>query len=255
MTGSDMVIYLRDRANPEGALSALENSVTVRNWANTSNRIEVFQFFDGIDFDVSELTNTYLGRDGQDVADTLTGSSSADWMDGFAGNDTLRAGAGKDFVLGGTGNDALWGEAGNDLLSGGAGNDTVYGGDGDDVVAGDTGNDTMYGEAGADVMAGGAGDDWIDAGAGDDVIIGDTGNDTYQASAGQDIYRFGFGDGNDTYIGSEQVGINGTDVVMLENGISKDALWFERDGNDLVMRLLGSTDSMSFKNWYYSDDL
>lgn len=253
-SGSDMLIYLRDRANPEGALSALENSVTVRNWANTSNRVEVFQFFDGKDFDVSELTNTYLGRDGQDVADTLTGSTSADWMDGFAGNDILHAGAGKDFVLGGTGNDALWGEAGNDLLSGGAGNDTVYGGDGDDVVSGDVGNDAMYGEAGADVMAGGAGDDWIDAGTGDDVIIGDTGNDTYQASAGQDIYRFGFGDGNDTYIGSEQTGINGTDVIMLESGISKDALWFERVGNDLVMRLLGSTDSMSFKNWYYSDD-
>ncbi|MEK7345847.1 MAG: calcium-binding protein [Pseudomonadota bacterium] len=253
-SGSDMVIYLRDRANPEGALSTLENSITVRNWANTSNRVEVFQFFDGKDFDVSELTNTYLGRDGQDVADNLTGSSSADWLDGFAGNDTIRAGAGKDFVLGGTGNDALWGEAGNDLLSGGAGNDTVYGGDGDDVVAGDAGNDTLYGEAGADVMAGGAGDDWIDAGAGDDVIIGDTGNDTYQASTGQDIYRFGFGDGNDTYIGSEQAGINGTDVIMLESGISKDSLWFERVGNDLVMRLLGSTDSMSFKNWYYSDD-
>ncbi len=253
-SGSDMVIYLRDRANPEGALSALENSVTVRNWANTSNRVEVFQFFDGKDFDVSELTNTYLGRDGQDVADTLTGSSSADWMDGFAGNDTLHAGAGKDFVLGGSGDDALWGEAGNDLLSGGTGNDTLYGGDGDDVVAGDTGNDTMYGEAGADVMAGGAGDDWIDGGAGDDVIIGDTGNDTYQASAGQDIYRFGFGDGNDTYIGSEQTGINGTDVVMLESGISKDSLWFERVGNDLTMRLVGSTDTMTFKNWYYSDD-
>jgi Ca2+-binding RTX toxin-like protein len=253
-SGSDMVIYLRDRANPEGALSTLENAITVRNWANTSNRVEVFQFFDGKDFDVSELTNTYLGQAGQDVADNLTGSSSADWLDGFAGNDTIRAGAGKDFVLGGTGNDALWGEAANDLLSGGAGNDTVYGGDGDDVVAGDAGNDTLYGEAGADVMAGGAGDDWIDAGAGDDIIIGDTGNDTYQASAGQDIYRFGFGDGNDTYIGSEQTGINGTDVIMLESGISKDSLWFERVGNDLVMRLLGSTDSMSFKNWYYSDD-
>jgi Ca2+-binding RTX toxin-like protein len=252
--GTDMVVYLRDRANPEGALSALENSITVRNWANTGNRVEVFQFFDGKDFDVSELTNTYLGRDGQDVADTLSGSSSADWLDGFAGDDTIRAGAGKDFVLGGTGNDALWGEAGNDLLSGGAGNDTAYGGDGDDVVSGGAGNDTMYGEAGADLMAGGVGDDWIDAGSGNDVIIGDKGNDTYQASAGKDIYRFGFGDGNDTYIGSEQVGINGTDVIMLENGISKDALWFERIGNDLVMRLLGSTDSMSFKNWYYSDD-
>jgi len=250
--GSDMVIYLRDRENPEGSLASLTDAVTVRNWSDVSQRLEVFQFFDGKDFDVSELSNTYLGRDGQDSADTLSGSASADWMDGFAGNDTLRAGAGKDYVIGGSGNDALFGDAGNDLLSGGAGDDTVNGGAGDDVMVGDTGNDTLQGDAGNDVLAGGAGDDFFDAGAGDDVIIGDTGNDTYQAGAGFDVYRFGFGDGNDTYIGSEQAGVNGTDVIQLEADISKESLWFERVGNDLAMRLLGATDSMTFKDWYLS---
>ena len=253
-SGEDMVVYLRDRSNPEGALTALTDSITIKNWSNTDNRLEVFQFFDGKDFDVSGISNTSLGQDGVDVADTLTGSAVADWMDGFAGNDTLRAGAGKDFVQGGSGNDTIYGEADDDLLSGGLGNDTVYGGTGNDIVVGDAGNDTLFGDEGNDVLAGGKGDDILNGGAGDDFIMGDAGNDTYQASTGFDTYRFGFGDGNDTYIGSEQTDINGTDVIQLEDGISKESLWFERVGNDLTMRLLGATDSMTFKDWYYSDD-
>ena len=253
-SGDDMVVYLRDRTNPEGSLTALTDSVTVKNWADAAKRLEVFQFFDGKDFDVSQLTSTYLGQDGQETADTLTGSASADWMDGFAGNDTMRAGAGKDFVLGGSGNDSLYGEVGDDLLSGGLGNDTENGGDGNDVVVGDVGNDTLYGEAGNDVLSGGAGDDIFDGGAGDDVLIGGAGSDTFQADAGYDTYRFGFGDGNDTYIGREQAGVNDTDIVQLEAGVSKESLWFERVGNDLTMRLLGATDTMTFKDWYYSDD-
>lgn len=253
-SGEDMVVYLRDRTNPEGALSALTDSLTVKNWSDAVNRLEVFQFFDGKDFDVSEISNTYLGQDGQDTADTLTGSANADWMDGFAGNDTLNAGAGKDFVQGGSGNDSIYGEADDDLLSGGLGNDTVYGGTGNDIVVGDAGNDALFGDEGNDVLAGGKGDDTLNGGAGDDFIMGDAGNDTYQASTGFDTYRFGFGDGNDTYIGSEHTDINGTDVVQLEAGVSKESLWFERVGNDLTMRLLGATDTMTFKDWYYSDD-
>ena len=103
-------------------------------------------------------------------------------------------------------------------------------------------------------MVGGNGDDFLNGGAGDDFIIGGAGNDTYQASAGYDTYRFGFGDGNDTYVGSEEKGVNGTDVIQLEAGVSKESLWFERVGNDLTMRLLGATDTMTFKDWYYSVD-
>lgn len=253
-SGEDMVVYLRDRTNPEGALSALTDSLTVKNWSDAASRLEVFQFFDGKDFDVSEISSTYLGQDGQDTADTLTGSANADWIDGFAGNDTLNAGAGKDFVQGGSGNDSIYGEADDDLLSGGLGNDTVYGGTGNDIVVGDAGNDALFGDEGNDVLAGGKGDDTLNGGAGDDFIMGDAGNDTYQASTGFDTYRFGFGDGNDTYIGSEQADINGTDLVQLEGGVSKESLWFERVGNDLTMRLLGATDTMTFKDWYYSDD-
>ena len=101
-------------------------------------------------------------------------------------------------------------------------------------------------------MMGGAGDDSFDGGAGDDVIVGDAGNDTYTASTGYDVYRFGYGDGNDTYKGSSASNIKGTDVFVMEDDVKKEALWFERIGNNLVMKLLGSEDSVTFENWFYS---
>lgn len=252
--GADMKMYLRNRDKPEGALQDLSDVITIKNWGNTNNRIEVLQFFDGKDFDVSQITNTYLGQSGQNTNDVLTGSSDADWIDGFAGDDTLRGGAGSDFLFGGSGNDAMYGDAGDDIMSGGLGNDTMHGGTGNDVMVGEAGNDVMMGDAGNDVLFGGDGNDSINGGDGDDIIIGGAGNDTLTASAGFDTYRFGFGDGNDTYIGSEAQSINGTDVIQLEDDISKNSLWFERVGNDLVMRLLGSTDTMTFKSWYQSAD-
>ncbi len=252
--GEDMVVYLRERVDPEATLSGLTDAITIHNWSTAAQRVEVFQFFDGRDFDLSEISHTFLGQAGAVKDEILEGSSTADWMDGFAGEDTLLAGAGNDFVIGGSGNDQLFGGDGNDLLSGGQGDDIVNAGLGDDIIMGDAGNDSLSGEGGNDYIFGGAGDDHISGGEGDDVVIGDTGNDTFTASAGTDVYRFGFGDGNDIYIGSEQTGINGTDIIQLESDISKDDLWFERVDNDLVMRLSGATDSMTFKDWYFSSD-
>lgn len=253
-TGDDLVVYLRDRKDPEAALAGLSDSITIHNWTNTAQRVEVFQFFDGRDFDLSEVNHTFLGNASESSADLLQGSSTADWIDGFAGDDTLRAGAGNDYLIGGSGQDQLFGDEGNDLLTGGQGDDVMNGGLGDDIVMGETGNDTLAGDAGNDFIFGDAGDDLINGGDGDDVLIGDTGNDTFTASAGVDVYRFGFGDGNDIYIGSEQSGINGTDIIQLESDIAKEDLWFERVDHDLVMRLSGATDSITFKDWYLSTD-
>ncbi len=252
--GRDMVVYLRDRKNPEAPLSEATDSVTIKEWSTAGRGIEMFRFFDGRDFQMAQLSSTMLGNSGKPTADKLSGSAASDWMDGFAGDDTLRARAGNDYLLGGSGNDTLYGDAGADLISGGSGNDLLSGGDGDDIAVGGDGSDTINGDAGKDFIAGGEGDDIVNGGNGNDVIIGDAGNDTFTASAGNDVYRFGFGDGNDTYIGSEQAGLAGTDIIQLEADVSKEQVWLERVGDDLVMKLLGSSDSMTFRDWYLSSD-
>jgi Ca2+-binding RTX toxin-like protein len=256
--GNDLKVYIGDGTALTTPLDQMADVVTIANWATATNRIEVFQFFDGMDFDFSNLTNTYLGADllaagtAAPSHDILTGSNAADWMDGFAGNDTLKAAAGDDFLLGRDGDDRLEGGNGDDVLSGGNGNDQLFGGNHDDVMTGGAGNDLINGDAGSDVVMGGSGDDTLNGGAGNDVILGDKGNDTYIASTGADVYRFGFGDGQDIYQGSMAADIRGTDVFVFEADVSIKHLWFERVDNNLRVSLLGSDDRIEFKDWFYS---
>lgn len=259
--GSDMVIYVSNKENMTTPLAQIEDSITVKDWHNASNRIEVFQFFDGLDFDMSAINATRLGADllgnalDGPVNDVLIGTSGADWIAGFAGNDTLRGEGGDDFIFGGEGDDLIYGGSGDDVLIGGPGDDTIYGDAGNDILVGGEGNDVLYGGAGNDILFGGDGDDTINGGNGDDVIVGGKGNDTYIASRGFDTYRFGFGDGRDTYIGSTAHDIKGTDVFEFEANVGVNHLWFERVGNDLWVRLLGSDDRIEFQSWYWSNQV
>lgn len=257
--GNDLLIYIRSIQQAETPLTDLTDSIRIAGWAAKESRIEVLQFFDGKDFDISQITHTYLGQDllnglSNVTDDVLTGSASSDWLDGFSGNDKLRAAAGDDFLFGRAGHDELFGESGKDILSGGEGNDILSGGDNDDLIAGDQGNDRLTGDTGNDILLGGAGDDVITGGSGDDYIIGDLGNDTYIAGSGYDIYKFGYGDGQDTYEGNNEKSASGSDVFLLEDDVKKEAIWFERVDNNLVMRLLGSKDSITFSAWYNSNE-
>ncbi len=257
--GTAMNIYVADDQDMSVPLSELTDVVTVENWSNTGNRIELLQFFNGLDFDVSEIANTYLGADvtgptatETPVDDTLNGSSLADWMDGFLGNDVLNGNAGNDFMFGRDGNDTLNGGNGDDIMTGGADNDVLNGGNGNDVMTGGADDDVLNGDGGNDVMMGGTGNDTLNGGAGNDLLVGDLGDDTIIASAGQDQIRFGFGDGNDTYQGN--AAFRNTDVIVFEDNIAAEDIWFERLDNTLVVRLHGADDTFTFENWYVGDN-
>ena len=252
-SGSDLVIYVTNPTEEEVVLSEVADRVTIKGWTNSSNKIEAFQFFDGMDFDLSGIVNSYIGADltGAAVAlsdDTLNGSSSSDWLDGFGGNDVLNGGAGDDFLLGRIGNDSLYGGSGDDIIIGGDGNDSIHGNEGNDLLVGGEGNDSISGYYGDNSISGGAGDDSIDGGWGNDVILGDTGNDTYYASGGADTYRFGFGDGADTFVG--QHGRAADDSFAFEDDVKSDAIWFRKEGDSLLVQILGTEDSITFQNWY-----
>ncbi|GLO15273.1 hypothetical protein PPUJ20028_38580 [Pseudomonas putida] len=64
---------------------------------------------------------------GNDAANTLTGTTSADTINGLGGNDILQGNAGNDILDGGTGNDRLFGGRGNDVYryGRGYGNDVI----------------------------------------------------------------------------------------------------------------------------------
>jgi len=133
---------------------------------------------------------------------------------------------------------------GNVQLVGTAGNDTLTGGQGNDSLVGGAGNDTLWGNRG---------DDTLDGGEGNDFLAG--GN-----QAGRDTYIFAGNFGQDTLIdldvplyydvpsyGSLADRL-GQDTVRF-NDVAFDHLWFTREGNNLKIQVLGSTDSVTVLEW------
>ncbi|WP_146115832.1 calcium-binding protein, partial [Malikia granosa] len=116
----------------------------------------------------------------------------------------------------------------------------IYGTAGDDDLTGGVGADTLYGEAGNDQLDGGEGNDWL---AGSD---------------GTDIYLFGIGSGQDTVDASDgwqwgsQVDAPAVDTVQLGQGILPADLKLARVGDDLVLSLAGSDDSLTLYRYYSS---
>ena len=102
----------------------------------------------------------------------------------------------------------------------------------------------LTGTPGNDVLTGFSSDDLFDGGAGDDRMIGGDGSDTYV---------FGRGYGHDVI--QESVGyimIGDGDVVRFAAGISLTDLGFSRDGNDLVITILDSGDSLRMEGQFYA---
>lgn len=209
--------------------------------------------------------------------DTLIGSSSADVLYGGAGNDNLSGGAGNDILIGGTGNDVLDGGAGADQMLGGTGNDTYKvdsisdkvvenSGEGTDTIVssisqtlganfenlslsgtsaisgtGNAGDNVLTGNTAANTLAGGAGNDQLVGGKGNDQLVGGTGNDAYV---------FNRGDGKDTVTDTDSYRVyTGTDTAQF-TGATSTQLWFQHLGNDLVATTIGTTDSVTVKDWY-----
>jgi serralysin len=206
-----------------------------------------------------------------------TGNSLNNTMTGGAGNDTLGGSGGKDKLNGGLGNDSLNGGAGNDTMTGGAGNDTYVVNSAVDVTAEKTGegHDTVKssvtwtlgtyledltltgtnaingtGNSAANTITGNAAANVLKGGAGNDVLEGHAGNDTLVGGEGADTYQFGRGGGSDL-ISNADTDL-GADALLFGDGITEQDLWFTRNGNDLQVSVLGTTDRVTLQGWYSS---
>ncbi|MBX8489549.1 calcium-binding protein [Pseudomonas cichorii] len=168
-------------------------------------QIDRIQFADGSFWDQAAIKNQVL--QGSEAEETLTGTDGDDVIDAGAGDDVINGAAGNDTLMGNAGADTLNGSAGNDLLQGGAGNDTLNGGTGDDI---------------------------LDGGLGNDQLDGGDGNDTY---------LFGKGAGQDTIYYAYENREGKLDTIKLTDLNASDVS-VRRDGNDLIIRVLGSTDSL-----------
>jgi len=193
------------------------------------------------------------GRGGNDTLDGgkgrdyLSGGDGEDQLSGGDGRDTLNGGAGNDQLDGGKSADQLFGDAGDDMLHGGDGGDFLLGGDGADVVFGDDGNDLLQGGANGDLLDGGKGKDRLDGGAGNDVLFGGEGNDTLQGDAGDDIYFHTIGDGKDVIRNRDSAGY---DALEIRGDIDIADIWFDQQGDDLVVQFQGHGGQVTVEDWY-----
>ena len=132
---------------------------------------------------------------------------------------------------------------------GGAGADQILGGAGDDVLKGYGGDDTLFGRDGNDVLEGGSGNDTLSGGYGDDLLKGGAGNDTLNGDAGSDVYLFGRGGGQDVISDYHASG----EINTLQFAVdvrAADVTYAREPSGDLVIRINGTSDAVTIKNWY-----
>jgi Ca2+-binding RTX toxin-like protein len=217
-----------------------------------------------------ETSRSLYGTTGADI---LTGGRGNDYLDGRAGADIMRGGKGHDtYVVDSIGDDVT------ELADEGV--DTVYSlvaytlpANVDNLVlAGNslsprapalppgvslpilpanasapgingTGNDldnVLIGNARSNVLAGGAGHDTLDGGEGDDRLVGGKGNDSYMLASGY---------GKDAIIEDDGT-LGNKDVALFGAGVAADQLWFRKQGNDLEVAIIGTSDRFEIRDWY-----
>ncbi|WP_413456784.1 calcium-binding protein [Herbaspirillum huttiense] len=89
------------------------------------------------------------------------------------------------------------------------------------------------------ILAGNGGANVLTGGKGNDLLIGGTGNDSY---------RFAKGDGQDTVYDHDATQGN-VDTLSFTDA-RQDNLWFSKAGQDLRIKVLGTTDQVTVKDWY-----
>ncbi|MCO4856252.1 hypothetical protein MKD49_07120 [Herbaspirillum sp. WGmk3] len=91
-------------------------------------------------------------------------------------------------------------------------------------------------------------DNILAANRGDNVLTGGKGNDLLIGGAGNDSYRFAKGDGQDAVYDHDAAKGN-VDTLSFTDA-RQDNLWFSKAGQDLRIKVLGTTDQVTVKDWY-----
>ncbi|MDR2220676.1 MAG: putative Ig domain-containing protein [Methylobacillus sp.] len=224
-----------------------------------------------------------LGFDGRD--NLIDGGAGNDTLRGAVGDDTLIGGAGDDILTGGSGSDIYrfgLGD-GQDVIGEGfaAGEDVVVLANGiipadvkvywtmqrDMVIALPDGSsltilkhnltNSLKGveqlrfadgtvwdltELASQALKATDGDDTIISSDQDDTLDGGAGDDSFNDLGGYDTYTFGIGDGQDTI--TDNYG-----RILFKPGIGQNDIDFSRDGNDLIVTVTTSGDTIRIKDW------
>ena len=121
-----------------------------------------------------------------------------------------------------------------------------------DSIVGLAGNDDIQGLAGDDYISAGEGNDTVTGGAGSDTLIGGEGLDILSGGAGNDTYVFGSGFGQDV-ISDEDATVGNLDAIVLDCDILTQDVNLDRVGEDLVLSMQDTTDTITVENWFLDE--
>jgi hypothetical protein len=218
---------------------------------------------------------------GNDTLTTMTGSS--DWLDAesSSGNNTLVTGNGTNNQLDtsfSSGNNTLTaGNGSNTYLNAGVtqGINILRAGDGNTdtldvgfstknntLTAGNGNGDylTANSSSGNNILTAGNGSNDIFSAVwstGQNTFNAGTGTTTFYGGEGYTTYRVGSTFGQDVLWNSGSSAGQGASTVLGEvdfgAGETSQNLWFTQSGSDLVVRLLGTSDTITIKGWFGSN--
>src|SRR5690606_1691877 len=89
--------------------------------------------------------------------------------------------------------------------------------------------------------------------AGNDMLDGGAGNDRLYGGAGNDTYLFGLGDGADTIYNEDTADRSNPDShdrLVFKSGVALEDVSYVRSGNNLVLSITGTSDSVTVSNWF-----
>jgi Ca2+-binding RTX toxin-like protein len=107
----------------------------------------------------------------------------------------------------------------------------------------------LYGAEFDDTLTGSQGSDIIHAGAGQDILAGNAGDDLLYGEEGSDIYRIGPGTGKDRI----HEAFDSSSTIELMPGVSLNEAIYEKNGNDLYLRLGNSRDGAIINAFFNSE--
>ena len=110
---------------------------------NPFGPIQQFEFSDGSELTIDDITYHLLNKIGTDKNDSIGGDRLGQTLSGLSGNDVINARDGDDILIGGTGNDILIGDYGSDtyIFNAGDGHDEIR-----DYARADDTNTVQFGE-------------------------------------------------------------------------------------------------------------
>lgn len=143
VTPEDLTIT-KDGNNLVFGLKNTNNTLTIKNWyASDKQRVETFQFADGLILNANQILSMITGSTGND---TINGTANGDFIFTTGGNDTITMGKGNDVVVNQTGNTIY-------KFNEGDGQDVIYDYAGTDkIVLGYSKDRTLYRRVGGDLI-------------------------------------------------------------------------------------------------------